>query len=133
MWLDPPSHNASLHTLNVSSTVATEGFLQGWNIALIVIGVVAFVIGDSIAAGLGTILAVKSVKLTGEWVTITTLANIRQQLSEYELLPQATHFPCNERVLLQICYNMYMWCELSLRIKTSILHSSATRDPVAQW
>ena len=77
VWLAPPSHNASLHTLNVSSTVATEGFLQGWNIALIVIGVVAFVIGDSIAAGLGTLLAVKSVKLTGEWVTITTLANQR--------------------------------------------------------
>ena len=72
VWLAPPSHNASLHTLNVSSTV---GFLQGWNIALIVIGVVAFVIGDSIAAGLGTLLAVKSVKLTGEWVTIATLAN----------------------------------------------------------
>ena len=75
MRLDPLSHNASLHTLNVPSTVATEGFLQGWNIALIVIGVVAFVIGDSIAAGLGTFLAVKSVKLTGEWVTISTLAN----------------------------------------------------------
>ena len=61
LWLAPPSHNVSLHTLNVSSTVATEGFLQGWNIALIVIGVVTFVIGDSITAGLGTMLAVKSV------------------------------------------------------------------------
>ena len=64
------------------------------------IGVVAFVIGDSIAAGLGTMLAVKSVKLIGEWVAISTLANIRQQLSEHELLPEAAHFPGIERVLL---------------------------------
>ena len=45
-------------------------------------------------------LAVKSVKLTGEWVTITTLANIRQQLSEHELPLEATHFPCIEHFLL---------------------------------
>ena len=45
--------------------VATQSFLQGWNIALIVIGVVAFVIGDGIAGGLGTMLAMKSVHLTG--------------------------------------------------------------------
>ena len=121
MWLDHPSHNVSLHTLNVSSTVATEGFLQGWNIALIVIGVVAFVIGDSIAADLGTMLAVKSVKLTGEWVTITTLANIRQQLLEHELLHQATHFPwipglsafCSRSVTTCTCTHaciMYIAC-----------------------
>ena len=45
--------------------VATQSFLQGWNIALIVIGVVAFIIGDGIAGGLGTMLAMKSVHLTG--------------------------------------------------------------------
>ena len=44
--------------------VATQSFLQGWNIALIVIGVVAFIIGDGIAGGLGTMLAMKSVHLT---------------------------------------------------------------------
>ena len=43
LWLEPPLHSASLHALNVPSTVATEGFLQGCNIPLMVIGVVAFV------------------------------------------------------------------------------------------
>ena len=46
--------------------VATESFLQDWNIALIVIGVVAFAVGDGIAGGLGTMLAMRSVQLNGE-------------------------------------------------------------------
>ena len=48
--------------------VATQDFLRGWNIALIVIGAVAFVIGDGIAAFLGTMLAMRSALLTGEWL-----------------------------------------------------------------
>ena len=48
--------------------MATQDFLQGWNIALIVIGAVAFVIGDGIAAFLGTMLAMRSALLTGEWL-----------------------------------------------------------------
>ena len=46
--------------------VATESFLQDWNIALIVIGVIAFAVGDGIAGGLGTMLAMRSVQLNGE-------------------------------------------------------------------
>ena len=46
--------------------VATQDFLQGWNIALIVLGVLAFVIGDAIAAALGTWLAVRAVHITGK-------------------------------------------------------------------
>ena len=49
------------------SPVATEDFLQVWNIVLIVIGVVAFVLGDAVAAGLGVYLALKSTKTTGEF------------------------------------------------------------------
>ena len=49
---DPP--------LSLLLVVATQNFLQGWNIALIVIGAVAFVIGDGIAAFLGTMLAMSA-------------------------------------------------------------------------
>ena len=45
---------------------ATESFLQVWNIVLIVIGVVAFVVGDAIAAALGTWLFVKTDQKTGK-------------------------------------------------------------------
>ena len=55
------------------SLVATEDFLQDWNIALIVIGVVAFVIGDAIAAGLGVSLALRSVNLKGETYSSTAM------------------------------------------------------------
>ena len=48
-------------------SVATENILEGWNIALIAIGAVAFVVGDAIVAALGTWLAVKTVQVPGEW------------------------------------------------------------------
>ena len=54
-----------IHT-HTHTAVATQHFLQGWNIALIVIGALAFVIGDAVGAGLGTWLAVKSDTNTGK-------------------------------------------------------------------
>jgi hypothetical protein len=50
--------------------VATEDFLQVWNIVLIVIGGVAFVLGDAVAAGLGVYLALRSTKTTDKVLAI---------------------------------------------------------------
>ena len=50
------------------------------------------------------------------------------------------HLPCRVKIVLPVeCYHTFSWNSClytwnsSIRIVPSILHSSATRDPVAQW
>ena len=108
------STSSSSCSFSSYTAVATEGFLQVWNIVLIVLGVLAFVIGDAVAAGLGMMLFVRSDNLTGihrcqpsRFRRDSTAFGVFVPLSRFTL--DLSHFMQQRTILCIYRISMHTW------------------------